>query len=92
MVTFTYTVGDENGIHARPAGALAVCAKKYDSDIKIFKLADGGDAEREADATRLLSVMGLGARHGDKLRFIVDGADESDAAQALEKCCYEYIG
>ena len=23
MVTFTYTVGDENGIHARPAGALA---------------------------------------------------------------------
>ena len=46
MVTFTYTVGDENGIHARPAGALAVCAKKYDSDIKIFKLADGGDAAR----------------------------------------------
>ena len=39
MRTFTYTVKDKNGIHARPAGALISCAKKYESR-DIVKLCD----------------------------------------------------
>ena len=37
MKEFTYVIQDKNGMHARPAGALANCAKKYKSDIKIYK-------------------------------------------------------
>ncbi len=94
MVTFEYTVKDENGIHARPAGVLINCAKKYASDIKICKLNATGDTActAEADAKRLLSVMGLGAKHGDTLKFTVIGSDENEAAEALQKCCAENIG
>lgn len=100
MKTFVYTVKDEHGIHARPAGVLISCAKKFASDVKICKIADEGYEDREdtkacdkeADGKRLLSVMSLGARFGDKLRFTVSGIDESEAAAELQKCCYENIG
>ena len=86
MVNFSYTVGDENGIHARPAGILVNCAKKFKSDIKIKK----GDTE--ANGKRILSVMGLGAKHGEELTFFITGQDEKRAAAEIEKCCYEAIG
>jgi phosphocarrier protein len=35
MKTFTYTIKDELGIHARPAGMLAKTAKALDSEITI---------------------------------------------------------
>lgn len=94
MVTFEYTVKDANGIHARPAGVLINCAKKYASDIKICKLTDTQNpmCSTEADAKRLLSVMSLGAKHGDILKFTVNGNDEKEAAEALQKCCIENIG
>ena len=37
MKEFMYTVKDEQGIHARPAGMLAKEAKKYESKITIYK-------------------------------------------------------
>ena len=37
MKDFMYTVKDEQGIHARPAGMLAKEAKKYESKITIYK-------------------------------------------------------
>ena len=35
MKKFTYTLTDEVGIHARPAGMLAKEAKKYESKIVL---------------------------------------------------------
>ena len=43
MKTFSYTVKDEVGIHARPAGLLVKQAKKYASRITISK--EGKKAE-----------------------------------------------
>ena len=43
MKTFSYTVKDEVGIHARPAGLLVKEAKKYASRITISK--EGKKAE-----------------------------------------------
>ena len=37
MLSFSYTIKDEVGIHARPAGLLAKEAKKYESKIVIKK-------------------------------------------------------
>jgi phosphocarrier protein len=44
MKEFTFVVTDKNGLHARPAGTVASCAKKYKSDIKIY------NDEKEANA------------------------------------------
>lgn len=94
MKTFIYTVTDEHGVHARPAGILISCAKRFASDIRICKLTDviADGCEKEADGKRLLSVMSLGARCGDRLKFTVSGVDESRAAEELQKCCDESLG
>lgn len=39
MKEFCYTIKNAVGVHARPAGALARMAEKYDSTILIEKMA-----------------------------------------------------
>ena len=77
MISFFRTVKDEHGIHARPAGVLVNCAKNFSSEITVKK------GDKEANAKRLLSVMGLGAKHGDTLEFIIEGNDEKEAETKL---------
>ena len=79
MKTFTHTVTDELGIHARPAGQLVNMAKKYDDTIIIKK------GEKEADAKKLLQVMGLGAKMGDTLIFEIDGEREEETLIEIEE-------
>ena len=86
MIGFICKINDEHGVHARPAGAIVSCAKRFVSEITIRK--DG----REANAKRLLSVMGLGAKCGELLEFFIDGSDEEAAAAELERVCRETFG
>ena len=46
MKEFCYTIKNAVGVHARPAGALARMAEKYDSTILIEK--DGTAVNRKA--------------------------------------------
>lgn len=78
MKQFNYTIKDELGIHARPAGLLVKEAGKFQSTI-IIKCGD-----KEADAKRLLKVMSLGVKQGNTVTVTADGADEGEAAKALE--------
>ena len=79
MKEFYYTVTDPVGIHARPAGMLAKRAKEFSSETVIEK--EG----KTANATRLMSVMGLCIKCGDQVRVTVCGEDEERAAEALEQ-------
>lgn len=79
MQNFDYEIRDELGIHARPAGALVKKAKGFKSKITVSK---NGKA---ADATRLLAVMGLGVKCGDRVYVTVQGADETEAAESLRR-------
>ena len=78
MKTFTYTITDPVGLHARPAGMLAKEAKKYESKVTIIK--DG----KSSDATKLMMLMGLGVKSGDEITVEVSGADEENASVELE--------
>lgn len=77
MKTFEYTVKDELGIHARPAGLLVKEAGKYKSHITLTK--DG----KTVDATRLMAVMSLGVKQGNVVKVSVEGEDEAEAAAGL---------
>lgn len=79
MVSFNYVIKDEIGIHARPAGMLAKEAKAFESKITIA--AKG----KEADVTRLMSIMGMGIKCGDEVTVSADGADEEKAIEALKQ-------
>lgn len=78
MVKFEYVIQDELGLHARPAGLLVKEAKNYKS--KVIVKAGG----KEADATRLIAVMGLGVKSGATLEVEVEGEDEAEAAKGIE--------
>jgi phosphocarrier protein len=85
MKEFTFVVTDKNGLHARPAGTVASCAKKYKSDIKIYK------DEKEANAKRLLSLMGLGAVCNSTLKIVIDGEDENEALAEIKRVLNENL-
>ena len=79
MKSFTYTIRDEVGIHARPAGLLVKNARNYKSEILLEK--DG----KSVNATKLMAIMGLSVKCGDTVTVRITGADEEEAAAALEK-------
>ena len=79
MRSFEYTITDEVGIHARPAGILVKEAKSYDSVIKVTK--DG----KSAEAKKLMALMGLGVKKGDTVTVSVEGGDEDTVAAKMEK-------
>ena len=82
MKEFTYTITDKDGMHARPAGRLAMRAKQFDSNIHVK--ANG----KTADGKRVISLMMLGAVLGTTLTFCVSGEDEEKAALELERFCH----
>ncbi len=79
MRSFNYTIRDEVGIHARPAGLLVNAAKATGCKVTIEK--DG----KSADACKLFSVMGLGVKCGNTVTVSVEGDNEEAAIVALEE-------
>ncbi|MCI9410070.1 MAG: HPr family phosphocarrier protein [Oscillospiraceae bacterium] len=79
MKNFSYTIKDEIGIHARPAGLLAKKAKEFQSVVTLEK--DG----KTAAATKLMAIMGMGVKCGDTVNVTVEGSDEETAAAAMEE-------
>ena len=79
MIQFQYTITDPNGLHARPAGLLVKEAQKFSSAVKLTR------GEKSADLKRLFAIMGMGVKCGETVEVAVDGADEVQAAQTLEK-------
>ncbi len=78
MLSFSYTIKDEVGIHARPAGLLAKEAKKYESKIVLKK--DG----KAVEAARIMAVMGLGVKCGQTVEVEVSGVDEETAFEEMK--------
>jgi len=80
MKSFTYTIEDELGIHARPAGQLSKLAKEYpDTVITITK--DG----KTAKTSQLMRLMNLGVKCGNEVTVVAEGPQEEKAISAFQK-------
>ena len=80
MKQFTYTIKDELGIHARPAGLLAKAAKAYgDTTVTVTK--DGNTVK----ASQLMKLMGLGVKQGNEVTVAAEGPAEDEAIAAMQK-------
>ena len=64
-------------LHARPAASLAIAAAKFSSSIALFV------GENRADAKSVLSVMGVGATSGQRVRIQATGSDADKAVATL---------
>lgn len=85
MKEFKYTIKDELGIHARPAGILVKEAASFPCSVTIEK---GG---KEVDAKRILGLMSLGVKCGEEITLKCDGEDEDQAIEALSKLLEENL-
>jgi phosphocarrier protein len=81
MVSFTYTLNVEEGLHARPAGKFVKEAQKYPEEITVKK------GDKSSSAKRLFSVLNLQARKGDEIEIVVSGQNEQQVADELQKYC-----
>lgn len=79
MKQIVVTVQSETGLHARPAGLLVKKAGEFVSKITIEK--DG----KVVDAKRLLAILSLAAKQGDKIILTVEGSDEEKALGAIKE-------
>lgn len=85
MKSFTYTIKDELGIHARPAGMLAKTAKALDSEITITK------GDKTVGAAKLMALMGLGVKCGDTITVTVNGGNEDTALKEMKSFLEENL-
>ncbi len=85
MKQFDYTIKDELGIHARPAGLLVKLVKSFGSAVTITK------GDKTASASKLIALMSMGIKCGDKITVAVEGADEDSAVEEIEKFMKENL-
>ena len=78
MIVNEYTILAADGLHARPATALVKLAKNYKSAISLKK------DEKVVNLNSLLNILSLGLKGGEIIAVIVDGEDETSAAEAID--------
>ncbi|MEE3411521.1 MAG: HPr family phosphocarrier protein [Treponema sp.] len=79
MIEKILTVKNRAGIHARPASLIAQLANKFQSEITL---------EKDSIAVNAKSIMGvitMAAGYNTTINLKVEGSDEQDAANAIEK-------
>lgn len=85
MKSFEYTIQDELGLHARPAGLVVKEAKQFKSEITITR----GDTT--ISATQLMRLMAMAIKKGDLVTIRVEGEDEEAAIQAMQALFLKYL-
>jgi phosphocarrier protein len=80
MKSFDYVITDPVGIHARPAGILVKEVKNYkDSVITLAK------GEKSVNLLKLMALMQMGIKQGDKVTVTVEGGDEEAVCAKIEE-------
>lgn len=79
MVEKTIVIKNRAGIHARPAAMIVQTAGKFASRIFLEK-----DGDR-INAKSIMGIITLGASYDTPIRIIAEGADEEEAAGAVEQ-------
>lgn len=78
----TFTLRNENGLHARPCANLVNLVKKFDAKITVENITRGTAA---VSAKSLMKVVALGVTQGHRLRFVAEGAQAQQAIEAIAK-------
>lgn len=78
MKQFQYTIKDNLGIHARPAGLLVRLAVGFNSTVNITK------NDKSVSLKKIFNVMSLNIKCGDMITITAEGDDEQKAINALQ--------
>ncbi len=79
MIKKPITIQIADGLEARPTALLVQVASQYDSKIYV----EIGD--KKVNAKSIMGMMTLGLSAGESVVVSVDGNDEMDAIENIEK-------
>ena len=88
MKEIEFTVKDPHGLHARPAGNFVKMAQSFQSEGTLTLERSG----KSASIKRLLAIMSLGVKGGDRISVLLQGEDEEAAAHAIQAWLEENLG
>ena len=78
MLSKTVTVVNAEGLHMRPAGALAKAAAAY-KETKITLNANS----KAVNAKAVMQIMAAGMKKGTEVEIVCDGPDENAALDEI---------
>lgn len=81
-------IGNEIGLHARPAARFVATAHRFDADVRVAKRGGGPPV----GAGSLTNLVALGARLGDTLVVTATGPQAQDAVAALQQLAQDGFG
>lgn len=79
MLSKSFIIQNSEGLHARPAADLTKICQKFTCDILLAKKGT------EINPKSILGILSLGAAKGDEVTVKVNGEDEENAMEELEK-------
>ncbi len=79
MIEKMLTVRNRAGIHARPAAIIAQAANKFSSEITLSR------EDTSVNAKSIMGVITMAAGYNTVLKLQVEGQDEAEAADMIEK-------
>ena len=79
MRSFTYTIQDEAGIHARPAGMLVKKMQACESEVYLQCGA------KTVDCKKLFALMGLAVKKGEPITITASGPDADQAITTAQE-------
>ncbi|MTE17816.1 HPr family phosphocarrier protein [Streptomyces sp. TRM43335] len=74
----TVVIGSRSGLHARPASLFVQAAARRPVEVTIAR-----EGQAPVDARSLLSVLALGAGHGDSVVLTAEGEGAEEAVEEL---------
>ena len=83
MAEVIATIASRVDLHARPAAIFAEAAG--DLPVEVTIAAEGEPADEAMDAASILSLMSLGAKHGDRVVLRAEGEGTDEALETLKK-------
>lgn len=86
MERYTFILGNEHGMHARPAGLFVQLSGQFESDVYLTK------NDIRINGKSIIGVLRLGASKGDQLTLEVEGSDEVIAMEGLRGLLDQQFG
>ena len=74
-------VKNKTGLHARPASDFVSKAKEFKSRVKIANVTE--NADERVNAKSIVAVLSLSMGQGTEVEITAEGADETEAVDAL---------
>lgn len=82
----TVTIGNRNGVHARPAAEIVKTAGRFQSDITLVR------DDLEVNGKSIMGVMMLAAEWGATVTLRATGSDAEEAVDALAQLIASKFG